>query len=198
MKMKLRRDRKTKQPLIRTARLVLRSFKLTDAPEIQRLAGDRAVASMMLTMPNPYEDGAVTRWIINQKEDLKLGLAVNFAIVHRNNNCLMGAIGLAIHKDFERAMLTYWLGKPYWGCGYCTEAAQAVLRYGFEDLELNRIYGHHFKRNPASGRVMQKIGMSYEGCQRQHVKKWGAFQDVETYGILREDYEKLKRKYWEI
>lgn len=198
MKTKVRCDRKINQLLIRTARLVLRRFKLTDASEIQRLAGDSSVASMMLNMPNPYENGAVTRWIINQKEDLKLGLAVNFAIVHRNNNCLMGAIGLAIHKDFERAMLTYWLGKPYWGCGYCTEAAQAVLRYGFEDLELNRIYGHHFKRNPASGRVMQKIGMSYEGCQRQHVKKWGAFQDVETYGILREDYEKLKRKYWEI
>jgi len=198
MKMKVRRDRKTKQPLIRTARLVLRSFTLTDAPEIQRLAGDRAVASMMLTMPHPYEDDVAAKWIINQKECLKLGLAVNFAIVHRNNNCLMGVIGLTIHKNFERAALSYWLGKPYWGCGYCTEAAEAVLRYGLKDLELNRIYGNHFKRNPASGRVMQKIGMYYEGCRKQHVKKSGVFEDVETYGILREDYTQLRRKCWEI
>ncbi len=193
IKTKVLCDISPKQPLIRTARLALRTFKLTDAPQIRRLASNRSVASMMLTMPHPYEDGMATKWIIRQNKDFKLGLAVCFAIVHRNNDCLMGAIGLNIHRVFERAELSYWLGKPYWGCGYCTEAAEAVLRYGFENLKLNRIYGHHFKTNPASGRVMQKIGMSYEGCRRQHVKKWGMFQDVEIHGILKKDYEQLRR-----
>lgn len=198
MKTKVRCDRKTNQLLIRAAHLVLRSFKLADAPQIQHLASDRAVASMMLTMPHPYKYDEAAKWIIKQEKDLNLGLAFNFAIVHRDNNCLMGAIGLTINKVFKRASLSYWIGKPYWGYGYCTEAAEAVLKYGFEDLKLNRIYGHHFRRNPASGRIMQKIGMSYEGCRRQHVKKWGLFEDVVTYGILREDYEQLKRKCREI
>ncbi len=60
--------------------------------------------------------------------------------------------------------------------GYCTEAAEAVVWYGFEVLGLNRIYACHFKRNPASGRVVRKIGMTHEGCLRQHVKKWGGLR----------------------
>ena len=87
-----------------------------------------------------------------------------------------------------RAELGYWIGKPYWGQGYCTEAARATLDFGFEQLGLNRIFAHHFARNPASGRVMQKIGMTREGRLRQHVKKWDAFEDLELYGILKDHW----------
>ena len=76
----------------------------------------------------------------------------------------------------------YWIGKPYWNQGFGTEAALAILRYAFEQLGLNRVYAAHFRRNPASGRIMQKIGMTYEGRLRQHVKKWGDFEDMEYYG----------------
>jgi [ribosomal protein S5]-alanine N-acetyltransferase len=82
-----------------------------------------------------------------------------------------------------------WVGKPNWRHGFATEAAVAVLRYGFKVLGLHRIYARHFKRNPASGRVLQKLGMTYEGCRRQHVMKWGVFEDMELYGILRTDDE---------
>ena len=81
---------------------------------------------------------------------------------------------------------------PYWNNGYGTEAVQAVLKYGFEVLGLNRIHAKHFKRNPASGRILQKIGMKYEGCQRQHFKKWDNFEDIELYGILRSEYVNSK------
>ena len=60
-----------------------------------------------------------------------------------------------------------------------------MLSFGFRQLGLNRIYAGHFTRNPASGRVMQKAGMSYEGRLRQHTKKWDAFEDVEIYAVLR-------------
>jgi RimJ/RimL family protein N-acetyltransferase len=69
-----------------------------------------------------------------------------------------------------------------------------MLRYGFEDLRLRRITAHHFRRNPASGRVMQKIGMVPEGRLRQHVLKGEAFEDLEMFGILREEYGKEPRK----
>jgi RimJ/RimL family protein N-acetyltransferase len=116
-------------------------------------------------------------------------VSVQFAITHREKGFLIGGIGLNnINKEHENAELGYWIGKPYWGKGYCTEAARTVLKYGFEVMRLNRIHANHYTRNPASGRVMQKIGMKHEGHLRQHVKKWGKFEDSEVYGILRSEY----------
>jgi RimJ/RimL family protein N-acetyltransferase len=79
----------------------------------------------------------------------------------------------------------YWIGKPYWNKGFTTEAAQAIINYGFDILELNRIHAHHFSRNVSSGKVLLKIGMQHEGRFRQHVKKWDKFEDIELYGILK-------------
>jgi RimJ/RimL family protein N-acetyltransferase len=71
-----------------------------------------------------------------------------------------------------------WIGVDWWGRGYATEASQTVLQFGFEVLSLNRIYAHHMLRNPASGRVLEKIGMKQEGILRERVRKWGIFEDV--------------------
>jgi ribosomal-protein-alanine N-acetyltransferase len=62
------------------------------------------------------------------------------------------------------------------------------MRYGFEDFGLHRIYASHFGHNPASGRILRKLGMRYEGCQRQHLRKWDRYVDSELYGILREEW----------
>jgi RimJ/RimL family protein N-acetyltransferase len=101
----------------------------------------------------------------------------------------MGTIGLNnIFQEYQRAELGYWIGKPYWRKGYCTEAAEAVLRYGFQVLGLNRVYATHMTRNPRSGRVMQKIGMKHEGQMRQAWKRWNKFEDVEMYAVLKSEY----------
>ena len=78
---------------------------------------------------------------------------------------------------------------PYWNRGYATEAARAMLTFGFEVLELNRIFAEYYARNPASGRVMQKIGMTHEGMLRQHMFKDDRFEDSVVYGILRSEWE---------
>ena len=93
-----------------------------------------------------------------------------------------------LSQPHANAEMGYWIGKPYWNQGYGTEAAGGILQYAFEQLDLNRVYAAHFRRNPASGRIMQKIGMTYEGCLRQHIKKWDSFEDMEYYGILRSEY----------
>jgi RimJ/RimL family protein N-acetyltransferase len=82
----------------------------------------------------------------------------------------------------------FWVGVEHWRQGYATEAAEALLRYGFDTLGLNRIYAHHMVRNPASGRVLEKAGMKREGLLRQRVRKWGVFEDVVLLAILREDW----------
>jgi RimJ/RimL family protein N-acetyltransferase len=153
------------------------------------LAGERDISSTTLNIPHPYEDGMAEEWIGTHRERFERGELANFAVVLRDDGRLVGAIGLVINQQFESAELGYWVGKPYWGQGYCTEAARAVLHYGFTVLGLNRIHAHHLSRNPASGRVMEKIGMTYEGCLSQHVKKWGDFEDIKVYGILRSDYK---------
>ena len=82
----------------------------------------------------------------------------------------------------------YWVGKPFWGRGYCTEAGRAVLEYAFRQLGLLRVHACFFARNPASGKVMKKLGMQPEGCRRGHVMKWGKLEDLELAGILKEDW----------
>lgn len=172
------------RPTIETERLILRPFTLADAPAVQRLAGERDIASTTLNIPHPYPDGAAEEWIASHPERFAKGEALELAIVSRADNALVGAIGLEINQRHAHAELGYWIGRPYWGQGYCTEAAAAVVRYAFETLGLHRVHACHFRRNPASGRVMQKIGMVYEGCQREHLLKWDAFEDVVRYGII--------------
>lgn len=175
------------QPVLSTKRLGLRSFSVADAAAVQHLAGDRKVAVSTLSIPHPYPDGLAENWIRTHPRDFERKKAVTFAITLANQT-LCGAIGLGLVPEFDLAELGYWIGVPYWGHGYCTEAAEAIVAYGFETLKLHRIQSTHFSDNPASGRVMQKLGMSYEGCRRQHTLKWGEFKDITLYGLLYEDW----------
>ncbi len=175
-------------PTLQTERLILRAFTPADAADVRRLAGDRNVAEMTMVIPHPYEDGVAEEWIAKHQETFQKGEGLELAVTRRNDGALIGAVGLGLYAKDESAQLGYWIGKPYWGHGYCTEAARKLVRYGFEELELNRIYAVHFARNPASGRVMQKIGMQQEGCLREHAKHWNRFEDCVYYGLLRGEY----------
>ncbi|MDN7024852.1 GNAT family N-acetyltransferase [Methanoculleus sp. FWC-SCC1] len=177
------------QPTLATARLLLRPMTFADAPEVQRLAGEYAIAANALDIPYPYPPGAAEAWIAGHEEGFLLGEIAVFGVVLAGEDRLIGAIGLMhIDRRHQRGELGYWIGKPYWNRGYATEAASAIIAYGFAGLGLNRIYATHFIRNPASGRVLEKCGLVCEGRLRQHVKKWEVFEDVAIYGIVREDY----------
>jgi RimJ/RimL family protein N-acetyltransferase len=181
------------QPTLKTKRLILRPFTLVDAPDVQRLAGDKSIADTTINIPHPYEDGLAEKWIGTHREKFEKGELVNFAIVLREREILIGAIGLVISKRHEFAELGYWIGKPYWGNGYCTEAVKTVLEHGFTRLNLNRIHAYYMTRNPASGRVLEKAGMKCEGLLRGYVKKWGVFEDLRLFAILRSEYESKVR-----
>jgi RimJ/RimL family protein N-acetyltransferase len=182
-------------PTIATARLVLRPFRPADADEVTRLAGDRAIAATTLNIPHPYPEGAAAAWIASHEGELARGVQLVLAVTVAappappDEGQLVGAIGLVMNRHHDSAELGYWIGVPYWGHGYATEAAFATVAHGFSALGLNRIYATHFGGNASSGRVMQKIGMRHEGCRRQHYKKWGAYVDSELYGVLRGEFE---------
>ncbi len=179
----------TQRPTLNTERLVLRPFRLGDARDVQRLAGQYEIAANTLLIPYPYEDGLAEIWISSQQEQYNRGKGVVWAITLRQSGDLVGAIGLNMELEHEKAELGYWVGKQYWSRNFATEAAAAVVDYGFRTLKLNRIFARHLSRNPASGRVMQKLGMKYEGHLRHDVKKWGHFEDMELYGLLISDYD---------
>ena len=178
------------QPTIETPRLVLRPFVPADAPEVQRLAGDREVASTTLNIPHPYADGMAEAWIASHEPAFARGERLTLAVTGRDGGQLLGGISLRLVARDENAELGYWIGRPYWGRGICTEAAAALVAYGFETLGLHRIHASFLARNPASGRVMQKVGMTREGRLREHVKKWGVFEDLEKYAILRAEHRR--------
>jgi [ribosomal protein S5]-alanine N-acetyltransferase len=178
-----------KQPILETDRLILRGFSLADSSDVRRLAGAREIAYNTLLIPYPYQEGFAEKWISERQADFQKGGSVTFAITVRATRKLSGAIGLGISQTNLNAELGYWIGVAFWNQGYCSEAALATLEYGFRVLRLNRIWAAHFARNQASGRVLQKIGMTHEGCLRQHILKWGEYLDVEQYGILRTEWK---------
>ena len=175
-------------PVLETPRLSLRPFEQADAPAVQRLAGAREIAATTLTIPHPYPDGAAEEWIAKYAPAFDRGTHVTFAVTRSDGTELVGSVGLAIDREHARAELGYWIGVPYWNRGYATEAARRVIAYGFSELGLNRIHASHLPRNTASGRVLQKAGMRFEGVLRQHIRKWGEYEDLAVYGVLAEEY----------
>ena len=174
------------QPTLTTERLILRPFEPEDAPDVQRLAGDRAVADTTERIPHPYEDGMAETWIATHPQGFRESKECTFAVVLKDGHQLIGAAGLTLTMVHARGELGYWIGREFWNRGYCTEAARAVIEYGFSVLGLHRIQAQHLARNPASGRVMLKLGMQHEGRLVQHTLKWDVFEDMDVYGRIQQ------------
>lgn len=137
---------------IKTRRLVLRALGPRDAPEMARYAGDWDVARMTARIPYPYSEALAEQWMDNLEpgEDVR---AVTLGGV------LIGAVGYMPQPD-GAAEIGYWIGKPWWGNGYATEAARALVRYCFTKGGYTRLTCAHFVDNPASGRVIRKLGFT--------------------------------------
>lgn len=176
------------QPTLETERLCLAPLSLQDAQRVKLLAGDERIASTTGSIAHPYEDGMAEAWISTHRDGWESGEKVEFGVFTKQPELLIGAIGLVIQREHDRAELGYWIGCDYWNKGFCSEAAGELLRFGFEQLSLNKIYAQHLSRNPSSGRVMRKLAMMHEGHFPCHVLKNGIYEDIEQYGLLSSDY----------
>src|SRR6266851_5172454 len=173
---------------LRTARLLLRSFEREDVRAMVRLAGANDIAATTLNIPHPYAELDAENFLAKANEDFRAGRSVSFAISISPGRELCGTVGLNIAGTHSHAELGYLIGVPFWGKGYATEAASAVVAFGFNTLSLHRIYAHHFAGNTASQRVLEKIGLRREGRFRQHIQKWDQFIDIENCGLLEEEF----------
>lgn len=120
--------------MIETDRLVLRPFTPDDAPALEPLLAQPEVAAGLPAVPHPLPPGGAEEWIREASR------AVTFAIVRREDDRIMGAIGLHVQPDGERAQLGGFLGKEYWYEGYAPEATRALIRYGRRELGMRRIF----------------------------------------------------------
>ena len=174
-------------PTLRTKRLILDRFEPADTEVVERLVNVAEVARYTLNIPHPYPEGAALGWIAGHAAEYDQGDGVAFA-VRLPDRQVVGCMGLRIERRHDRGELGYWIGKPFWGQGYATEAARACVAFGFRHFDLRKIVANYVAGNPASGRVMEKLGMTREGEHRQHTKKDGVYHDLIDYGLLRETF----------
>lgn len=177
-------------PVLETPRLYLRPLTMDDFADFYEYAQDIEVSGPGMWTPYPDENTA--------REDFArlLGLysygLMWWALEVKTTHKMIGRCQLAEYDpDDGRAELSYALNRHFWGQGYITEAARAVLQYGFDVLALNRISAQVFTDNEGSIRVLEKLGMVREGRLRQHRRTRGQPEDVYIYSILQEDWRRL-------
>ncbi len=177
------------QAVLKTPRLRLRPLKLSDASAIQKAASARKIADTMISLPHPYPPGEAERYITRQQDELKTGRSVTFTIEKLAEGWFCGLVEVRdIDREHSQGELSFWLTLEAWGQGYMSEVVQEVVRFVFEGLGLNRLYAYHMTRNPATGRVLEKNGFKQEGLLHQRVRKWGQFEDVALWAILRQEW----------
>ena len=173
-----------KLPLLETKNLVLSSVEREDIPRIVDLMREKSISDNTGQIPFPYSEHDAEFWLGLIKEGLEKENAYSFAIRNKNKEFL-GAIGL--HDRGEKtAEIGYWLGKPHWNKGYASEAALEILHFGFEYIGFEKIIGIIFPFNPASGKVLEKIGMQQEKHLKNYIEKCGEKLDAIQYSISKE------------
>ena len=146
--------------VLSTPRLLLRKFDADDAARLPELCGAFEVSRVCMKVPHPYSE-VEARFFLEHV--CTAASSLTLAIVRREDGELMGCVSLDAISDAS-ASLGYWLGRHFWGRGYATEAAQAMVAHGFSSLGLERVHGSHFVENPASGAVMSKLGFVATGA----------------------------------
>lgn len=187
--LKLLYDRQNKT--IKTNRLLLRLFDKSDAEAVTNLCNNYNIFINTLYLPYPYTLHHALTWIEHHYDNFIAGKAYEFAVTDKETGELYGAIALSHNHSFHQGEIGYWIGEAYWGNGFATEAAQAIVQFAFEEKNYHKVFARYFASNPASGRVLQKIGMQQEGVLRDHVMKENRFEDLVYYGILKNEMEAI-------
>ncbi|MFK7813853.1 MAG: GNAT family N-acetyltransferase [Maribacter sp.] len=181
-------------PRLVTKRLILNQIKPIDIPDIVSYAGNIKIVENTRTMPHPYQEEDAISWMNMANQGFKNRDNYIFAMRLRDTHSFLGGIGLTLDKSNNRAELGYWIAEGFWNLGFTTEAVQAILQFGFEQLNLNKIVAVYITTNEASGKVMIKNGMVKEGEFKDHdIKKDHTVADDKYVSLIQ--YRMLKSEY---
>ena len=146
----------------RTERLLLRPGWAEDAPALARAIGEEAIVRNLASAPWPYDLSAAEAFLATERRPDE----ASFLIFRRTAGApqLIGAAGFGRRPDCGATELGYWISRPHWGLGYATEAARAIVAIARDGLRLERLVAGHFIDNPASGRVLEKLGFRPTGA----------------------------------
>jgi [ribosomal protein S5]-alanine N-acetyltransferase len=182
-------------PEMETERLTLRKFSPDDLKVMFEITSDAEVARYMNWQA--HESIEKTSEILGDiRKGYETGDSFRWAIALKASNRFIGYMNVKPVFLHNRVNVGYWIGRPYWGRGYMTEALVATIRLCFEKLGVNRIEAEYFKENIASGRVMEKAGMAFEGLLRQYCHgKDGKYHDCIMYSITSDKCD-VYNTYW--
>lgn len=176
---------------LKTPRLLLRPLSEEDVDDITRICQDPELYENTLNLPWPYTREDARNWLVGIEEAKAENRAgYDFAICLKDTGDFIGVIGLTRLNRHDDTEVGYWMDRNFWGQGLMTEAVKKVIGFAFAH-GAHRVSGRHFTWNPASGRVMVKAGMKYEGVERESLKKDGKYLDDVCYGILDREFNTL-------
>jgi RimJ/RimL family protein N-acetyltransferase len=173
-------------PVLETKRLALRAPQLEDAKAVAMLANDRRIAENTARIPHPYREADATSFIAGANKPAGDAL---FLITLRDGS-IMGACGLMLQE--ETPELGYWLGVPYWGKGYATEALHALIDYAFTDLGHAALQAGARVTNPASRRVLEKCGFQWTGVGLYRIRAINSSAPIDRFRLERRVWSALK------
>lgn len=180
---------------LETNRLILRRFEVKDAKAMFETWANDEEVTKYLTWPVhgnvDVTESLLREWVSNYKNEKYF----HWVIEVKETNRIIGSIGVVgMREDIDLAHIGYCIAKDYWNKGYTSEAYKEVIRFLFEEVDINRIESRFDTRNVYSGKVMEKCGLKYEGTLRQADRNNFGICDSCYYGILREEYFKNIRK----
>jgi RimJ/RimL family protein N-acetyltransferase len=171
--------------VLETARLVLRKPRFEDAKQVAALAGDRRIAENTERIPHPYGIDDARQWI-----SAAISQSGIYAITIEGE--VIGACGLDVRcvplqaeEGNVEAELGYWIGRPFWGCGYMTEAARRLIDHAFGDLDYKVLSAGARVNNPASRRVLEKCGFQWTGVGLRRIRAIAASVPADRFRLER-------------
>jgi RimJ/RimL family protein N-acetyltransferase len=181
------RERST--PVLETERLVLRAPRLGDAKTVAALANDRQIAENTARIPHPYKLADAKDWIRAVKS--RAGDAA--FLITLANGAVIGACGIDAREEEPTPELGYWLGRPYWGQGYATEAVRALIDHAFTDLDHPALLAGARVTNPASRRILEKCGFQWTGVGLCRIRALNSSTPIDRFRLERSIWASLKR-----
>jgi len=173
---------------LESERILLRPISIDDADDMYEYTSDEETTRFIY---EPHTDLEQTKsFIANYFVKEPIG---KYAIVLKESNKMIGTIEFRIHEWNKSGELGFTLNRRYWGNGYMTEAGKLILKLAFDDLGLERVYAAHEVKNSASGKVLSRLGMEFEGILRKSEMIKGALVDSAYYSILKNEYFNVKR-----